>query len=67
MNKNETKVDIRFHLDSANWLSDEVKAKVKEKMPHELTKDGLFVVKSDRDASSRQISGEVKLSQAVHK
>ena len=56
VNKNETKVDIRFHLDSANWLSDEVKAKVKEKMPHELTKDGLLVVKSDRDASSCQIS-----------
>ena len=56
VNKNETKVDIRFHLDSANWLSEEVKAKVKEKMPHELTKDGLIVVKSDRDPSSCQIS-----------
>ena len=50
VNKNETKVDIRFHLDSANWLSDEVKAKVREKIPHELTKNGLIVVKSDREA-----------------
>merc|ERR1712037_1024698 len=50
-NKNETRVDIRFHLDSANWLSDEVKAKVKEKISHELTKDGLLVVKSDRTRS----------------
>ena len=56
VNKNETKVDIRFHLDSANWLSEEVKAKVKEKIPHELTKEGLLVVKSDRDGLASQMS-----------
>lgn len=32
MNKVNTKVDVRFHLDSANWLSDKVKAKLFEKV-----------------------------------
>jgi hypothetical protein len=35
---------VRFHVDSAAWLSDEVKKKFREK--HSLTKDGFFVAKS---------------------
>jgi peptidyl-tRNA hydrolase ICT1 len=40
-----TKVDLRFHLKSATWLSESVKAKVAEKFGSQLTKDGYFVVK----------------------
>lgn len=51
VNKVATKVDVRFHLDSADWLSDQVKAKVRAKYGNQLTKDGFFVVKSDRTRS----------------
>lgn len=32
VNKVNTKVDIRFHLQTANWLSDKVKTKLLEKV-----------------------------------
>ena len=32
VNKVNTKVDIRFHLDSASWISDEIKQKLREKV-----------------------------------
>ena len=51
VNKTSTKVDIRFHMESANWLTSEVKAVLSEKMASDLTKDGWIVVKSDRTRS----------------
>jgi len=51
VNKVATKVDIRFHLGSATWLTDPVKEKLQEKLGSELTKDGWMVVKSDRTRS----------------
>jgi peptidyl-tRNA hydrolase ICT1 len=39
-----TKVELRFHLDSATWLSQDIKEKFREK--HPITKDGFFIVKS---------------------
>eukprot|EP00088_Acartia_fossae_P036789 TRINITY_DN3798_c0_g1_i1.p1 TRINITY_DN3798_c0_g1~~TRINITY_DN3798_c0_g1_i1.p1 ORF type:complete len:199 (-),score=22.05 TRINITY_DN3798_c0_g1_i1:35-631(-) len=51
VNKVATKVDLRFHVESASWLSPGVKAKVLEKYGSELTKDGWMVVKSDRTRS----------------
>merc|ERR1711976_191199 len=49
--KNKTKVDIRFHLESASWLTPDVKEILKMKYPNQLTKDGFLVVKSDRTRS----------------
>ena len=51
VNKTSTKVDIRFHMESATWLTSEVKAVLSEKMASDLTKDGWIVVKSDRTRS----------------
>ena len=39
---------FRFHVESATWLSPEIKSKVLEKYSSQLTKDGWMVVKSDR-------------------
>ncbi len=39
---------FRFHVASADWLSEPVKAKLLERLAPELTKDGWLVVKSDR-------------------
>ncbi|XP_066250611.1 large ribosomal subunit protein mL62 [Euwallacea similis] len=47
VNKVNTKVDVRFHLHSANWLSDKVKAKVSEKFQSRITKEGHLVFRSD--------------------
>lgn len=49
--KTATKVDARFHLDSATWLTEEVKAAVRQQFSGQLTKDGYFVAKSDRTRS----------------
>jgi hypothetical protein len=38
-------------MESATWLSDEVKAKLREKISSQLTKDGFLVAKSDRTRS----------------
>ena len=45
--KVSTKVEVRFHLDSAAWLNEEVKKKFREK--HQLTKDGFFIVRSGKN------------------
>ncbi len=42
---------MRFHLDSASWLSGDVKEIMKIKHWNQLTKDGYLVVKSDRTRS----------------
>jgi len=51
VNKSATKVEARFKLDSATWLSDETKEILIEKWQGQLTKDGYFVVKSERTRS----------------
>jgi len=44
----QTKVDIRFHVESATWLTDEVKTKIFANLGTELCRDGWLVVTSDR-------------------
>lgn len=51
VNKIATKVDARFKLETANWLSDEMKGILREKWKGQLTKEGYFVVKSERTRS----------------
>eukprot|EP00092_Neocalanus_flemingeri_P056858 GFUD01067455.1.p1 GENE.GFUD01067455.1~~GFUD01067455.1.p1 ORF type:complete len:174 (+),score=48.99 GFUD01067455.1:56-577(+) len=46
-----TKVDIRFHVESASWLPSLVKSKVLENLGSDLTRDGWLVAKSDRTRS----------------
>ncbi|KAJ8931191.1 hypothetical protein NQ314_015933 [Rhamnusium bicolor] len=46
VNKVNTKVDVRFHLQSAKWLSDEIKEKLSEK-------EGYLIYKSDLTRSQQ--------------
>eukprot|EP00092_Neocalanus_flemingeri_P023737 GFUD01025746.1.p1 GENE.GFUD01025746.1~~GFUD01025746.1.p1 ORF type:complete len:191 (+),score=49.70 GFUD01025746.1:57-629(+) len=46
-----TKVDIRFHVESASWLPSLVKSKILENLGSDLTRDGWLVAKSDRTRS----------------
>ncbi|KAK9739331.1 RF-1 domain [Popillia japonica] len=47
VNKINTKVDLRFHLKSADWLHDDIKQKLAEKYYNKITKEGFIVFKSD--------------------
>ena len=42
---------FRFNVDTATWLSEETKDKIRKHLGREMTKDGLLVVKSDRTES----------------
>ncbi|XP_018323920.1 peptidyl-tRNA hydrolase ICT1, mitochondrial [Agrilus planipennis] len=47
VNKVNTKVDLRFHLETAKWLNDNVKKNLAEQLRSKITKDGFLVFKSD--------------------
>jgi len=53
VNKVNTKVDVRFHLQSATWLSDKIKSKMLEKFGSKLTKEGHLVFRSDLTRSQQ--------------
>lgn len=46
VNKVETAVIASLHIDSSQLLSDEQKARLREKLAHRITKDGYLQVKS---------------------
>ena len=51
VNKLATKVDVRLHLDTSEWLSDQEKIILKEKLSNMITKDGWILVKSEKTRS----------------
>ncbi|XP_029032160.1 peptidyl-tRNA hydrolase ICT1, mitochondrial [Osmia bicornis bicornis] len=53
VNKTNSKVDVRFHLESAKWLSDEVKEKLLELHKTKLSKEGYLSVKSELTRSQQ--------------
>ena len=46
VNKVNTKVELRFAIDDAVWLPDDVRQRLREQRPQNITKDGEFVVVS---------------------
>ncbi|KYN08641.1 PREDICTED: peptidyl-tRNA hydrolase ICT1, mitochondrial [Cyphomyrmex costatus] len=42
-----TKVDLRFQIDSAIWLSEEIRTKIAEQYKNKINKDGYLIIKSD--------------------
>ncbi|EUB59543.1 Immature colon carcinoma transcript 1 protein [Echinococcus granulosus] len=48
VNKNHTKVQIKFHIASATWIPEHLKPYLLEKESHRITKDGHFIIQSDR-------------------
>ncbi|CAH1389120.1 unnamed protein product [Nezara viridula] len=51
VNKVNTKVDIRFNLESAEWIDDEVKKKLADLYNTRINRDGYFIIKSDKTRS----------------
>ena len=56
---------MRFHLDSASWLTQEVKDILNAMHSNQLTKDGYLIVKSDR-TRSRQLNQADALQKLRH-
>ncbi|XP_072764818.1 large ribosomal subunit protein mL62 [Anoplolepis gracilipes] len=42
-----TKVDLRFQVNSATWLSQEIRMKLAEQNKNKINKDGYLIIKSD--------------------
>ncbi|CAG9812532.1 unnamed protein product [Phaedon cochleariae] len=53
VNKVNTKVDVRFHLENAKWLSNKDKERLLEKLGPKLTKDGYLIFRSDLTRSQQ--------------
>ncbi|XP_076289287.1 large ribosomal subunit protein mL62 [Lasioglossum baleicum] len=53
VNTTNTKVDVRFQVQNAKWLSDEVKEKLVEKYTTKLSKDGYLIIKSELTRSQQ--------------
>ncbi|GAB6025794.1 hypothetical protein CHUAL_011771 [Chamberlinius hualienensis] len=51
VNHIHTKVDLRFHIQSAAWLPEPVKPKMLDMYKNFINKDGFLVLKSDRTRS----------------
>ncbi|KAK5640692.1 hypothetical protein RI129_009239 [Pyrocoelia pectoralis] len=47
VNKVNTKVDVRFQLESATWLNSKIKEVLKSKLKTKMTNDGFLVFRSD--------------------
>ncbi|CAI5446567.1 unnamed protein product [Caenorhabditis angaria] len=48
VNKNATKVEIRFKLGEATWLDDTLKDSISEKLAHRINSAGELIIDSDR-------------------
>ncbi|MBE7177755.1 MAG: aminoacyl-tRNA hydrolase [Mucilaginibacter polytrichastri] len=51
VNKTATKVELGFHIDSSNYLREEDKAVLNQKLQHRLTQDGWLLVVSQEERS----------------
>ncbi|XP_032454654.1 peptidyl-tRNA hydrolase ICT1, mitochondrial [Nasonia vitripennis] len=62
VNRVSTKVDLRFKVEDASWLSNEIKEKLLEKHPNQINKNGYLIIKSDLTRSQ-----QLNLADALHK
>ncbi|KAL4141818.1 hypothetical protein QTP88_004377 [Uroleucon formosanum] len=53
VNKVNTKVDLRFKVESAQWLNDEVRQKLIDINQNKLTKEGYLVIRSEKTRSQQ--------------
>lgn len=53
VNMVNTKVDVRFHVESAEWLSKDLRAKILDMHKTRVSKEGFLVVRSDKTRSQQ--------------
>lgn len=54
VNKVNTKVEIRFHVASCSWISEEVKKQLFELYPNKINNDGYFLLTSQEHRTQDQ-------------
>ncbi|XP_048575685.1 peptidyl-tRNA hydrolase ICT1, mitochondrial isoform X2 [Nematostella vectensis] len=54
VNKVNTKVDVRFHVPSANWIPEEVRLKLLEREKNRINKDNELVISSTKHRSQHR-------------
>ncbi|KAK3724999.1 hypothetical protein QZH41_017476, partial [Actinostola sp. cb2023] len=54
VNKVNTKVEIRFHVNSADWIPEEVRAKLLQRERNRVNKSGEFVLTSTKFRSQQK-------------
>ncbi|XP_058824552.1 large ribosomal subunit protein mL62 [Topomyia yanbarensis] len=59
VNTTNTKVDVRFYLESASWLSDVTRKRLAELHKGRITKDGYIVIKSELTRSQQMNMADV--------
>ncbi|KAK7870572.1 hypothetical protein R5R35_009081 [Gryllus longicercus] len=53
VNKVNTKVDVRFHVETANWINNDLKKKIFLEHKTKINKDGFLVVRSEKTRSQQ--------------
>ncbi|KAG8227130.1 hypothetical protein J437_LFUL001674 [Ladona fulva] len=53
VNTLNSKVDLRFHVESADWLSSEVRAKLMEMNKTKISKEGFLILRSEKTRSQQ--------------
>ncbi|XP_063229866.1 large ribosomal subunit protein mL62 isoform X2 [Bacillus rossius redtenbacheri] len=48
VNMVNTKVDLRFHVASAKWISENIKARIKDEHKTKINKEGYLIIRSDK-------------------
>jgi len=51
VNKTETKVDLRFNVNSSELLTDEEKLLIKQRLAHKINKDGILQIVTQKERS----------------
>ncbi|TRY78892.1 hypothetical protein TCAL_06889 [Tigriopus californicus] len=54
VNKVNSKVELRFHVDSAKWMDEDTKHKFKNRFQSLITGEGYFIVRSEKTRSQSQ-------------
>jgi ribosome-associated protein len=65
VNKTETKVELRFHIDNSELLSEEEKAAIKEKQKQRINNDGYLQIFAQEYRSQRQ-NKELAVKRFLH-
>ncbi|KAF5734874.1 peptidyl-tRNA hydrolase ICT1 mitochondrial isoform X1 [Tripterygium wilfordii] len=65
VNKVNTKVDMRFNVRDAYWLSDRIKEKIMQTEKNRINKDGELVISSTKTRTQNQLSNVYQLKQAI--
>ncbi|GFP81812.1 peptidyl-tRNA hydrolase ict1 mitochondrial [Phtheirospermum japonicum] len=60
VNKVNTKVDMRFNVKNAHWLSERVREKIMQMEKNRINKDGELVISSTKTRTQKSAAGEQK-------